>query len=554
MENNQFSTRNRNKIINEMSEGTYDLLVIGGGISGAGIALDAATRGLKVALIEMQDFASGTSSRSTKLVHGGLRYLKQLEVGLVADVGKERAIVYENGPHVTKPEEMMLPIHVNGSFGKFSTSLGLKVYDFLARVKKAERRKMLSKSETLQREPLIKEEGLKASGCYVEYRTDDARLTLEVIKAAVFHEAKVLNYVKVTNLLYKEDQVAGAVIEDQLSTNLFNINAKKVVNATGPWVDDIRKIDQVENETEKNLLLTKGAHIVIDQSHFPLKQSVYFDAPDGRMLFAIPRENKVYVGTTDTFYQGDKTEPVITEEEIDYILSAIGYMFPSIRITVEQIESNWAGIRPLIHEKGKNPSEISRKDEIWQSSSGLVTIAGGKLTGYRKMAEKVIDFTFPTLQVKSQTKSLPISGGDVGGADNFQNFKDKKLELAMNSGLTEDQSRWLVDLYGSNVDTLLNLETKPSENFKLPADIYLSVVYGIQYEMTATPIDYFMRRTSALLFDVAWVKRWKNEVIACMAYLLNWTDAEMKQYKKELEQLISSLEQPTSKIFVEEER
>lgn len=178
----QFSSIKRSSILADMEKEVHDLLIIGGGITGAGIALDATTRGLKTALVEMQDFAAGTSSRSTKLVHGGLRYLKQFEVGLVAEVGKERAIVYENGPHVTTPEWMLLPLHQGGTFGKFSTSIGLRVYDYLAGVKKSERRSMLSADETLAKEPLIKKEGLKGGGYYVEYRTDDARLTIEVMK------------------------------------------------------------------------------------------------------------------------------------------------------------------------------------------------------------------------------------------------------------------------------------------------------------------------------------------------------------------------------------
>lgn len=195
----EFSNKNRQKIINTFKKDEFDCLVIGGGITGAGIALDATTRGMKVALVEMQDFAAGTSSRSTKLVHGGLRYLKQFHVKQVAEVGKERAIVYENGPHVTTPEWMLLPFHKGGTYGKFTTSIGLRIYDFLAGVKKSERRYMLNAQQTLQKAPLVKKDGLKGGGIYVEYRTDDARLTMEVMKAAVEKGATVLNYSKVEN-------------------------------------------------------------------------------------------------------------------------------------------------------------------------------------------------------------------------------------------------------------------------------------------------------------------------------------------------------------------
>ncbi|RBP44679.1 FAD dependent oxidoreductase [Garciella nitratireducens] len=205
----EFSNKNRQKIINTFKKDEFDCLVIGGGITGAGIALDATTRGMKVALVEMQDFAAGTSSRSTKLVHGGLRYLKQFHVKQVAEVGKERAIVYENGPHVTTPEWMLLPFHKGGTYGKFTTSIGLRIYDFLAGVKKSERRYMLNAQQTLQKAPLVKKDGLKGGGIYVEYRTDDARLTMEVMKAAVEKGATVLNYSKVENLVYSNGKVIG---------------------------------------------------------------------------------------------------------------------------------------------------------------------------------------------------------------------------------------------------------------------------------------------------------------------------------------------------------
>src|SRR3954454_21827104 len=293
-----FSTLRREDWLKGMSEGQYDLLIIGGGITGAGIALDATLRGMKVALVEMQDFAAGTSSRSTKLVHGGLRYLKQFQVGMVAEVGKERAIVYENGPHVTTPEWMLLPMHKGGTFGPLSTSIGLRVYDFLAGVKKSERRSMLSRNETISKEPLVKKEGLKGGGYYVEYRTDDARLTIEVIKAAFENGAHILNYVKADEFIYQNNMITGVRVKDMLTNMVLTIQAKKVVNAGGPWVDNIRKKDYSRNN--KQLRLTKGVHLVMDQSVFSLRQAVCFDTPDERMVFAIPRDGKTYVGTTDT--------------------------------------------------------------------------------------------------------------------------------------------------------------------------------------------------------------------------------------------------------------
>nr|WP_207952151.1 FAD-dependent oxidoreductase [Paenibacillus turpanensis] len=529
-----------------MHKEVFDVLVIGGGITGAGIALDAATRGMKTALVEMQDFAAGTSSRSTKLVHGGLRYLKQLEVKMVAEVGKERAVVYENGPHVTTPEWMMLPFHTGGTFGKHSTSLGLRLYDFLAGVKRSEWRSMLDVQETIRREPLIKPEGLKGSGLYVEYRTDDARLTIEVLKEAVSRGAQAVNYAKVEQFLYDNGKVVGAKVRDTVHGGSYDIYARKVVNATGPWVDSLREMDK--SKTRKHLQLTKGVHLVIDQSRFPLRQAIYFDTPDGRMVFAIPREGKTYVGTTDTVFKGDPAHPRMTLQDRDYIIEAINYMFPSLHLGAEDIESSWAGLRPLIFEEGKSASEISRKDEIWQSESGLITIAGGKLTGYRKMAEMVVDLLDRLLQNEGQTgftscktKTMPISGGHVGGPDRFSSFVKQKTAEGLKLGFSEEQAERLARKYGSNVDRVYELaraQDSSAAAFGLPADVLAMIVYAMEEEMAVKPIDFFNRRTGALLFNLAWVEQYKEPVIAFMKHYLQWSEAEAGQYSEELEKFI----------------
>ena len=298
-----FSSKNRAEIISNISSGSYDVLVIGGGITGAGIALDASTRGLKVALVDMQDFAGGTSSKSTKLIHGGLRYLKQLEFKLVAEVGKEREIVHRNAPHLTKPEPVLLPIVKNGSLGKFSARIGMWVYEWLAGVKKEEWHKVLTKEQTLKLESSLNASNLLGGILFYEYRTDDARLTIEVMKKAVETEATLLNYSKVNSFLYTNEKISGAVIEDQFTKQLVNINAKYVVNATGPWVDELDVFDKTS--LPNKLHITKGIHLVIDHKKLPVKQSMYFDTHDKRMIFVIPREGKTYVGTTDTFYHDD---------------------------------------------------------------------------------------------------------------------------------------------------------------------------------------------------------------------------------------------------------
>ena len=484
-----------------MQETEFDLLVIGGGITGAGIALDATSRGMKTALLEMQDFAAGTSSRSSKMVHGGLRYLKKYELKIVSETGRERAVVYENGPHVTTPEWMILPIYKNADFGMFMTSIGLRVYDFLAGVKKKERNSMFNREKILEMEPKFKKDGLLGGGKFVEYRSDDARLTIEVMKEAARLGATVVNYTKVNDFIYEDGKVTGVTAIDQINGRVSEIRAKKIVNAAGPWVDTLREKDHSLND--KKMHQTKGIHLVFDQSVLPLKQAVYFDTPDGRMILMIPRDGKTYVGTTDTDYKGDLTKPRMTESDIKYVIDMIHFIFPDLQLHARDIESSWAGVRPLIHQSGKGTSEISRKDEIWESESGLITIAGGKLTGYRKMSETIVDLVAAKFQQEygvtlspCQTKHMPISGGHVGGSENFPSFIEEKVRLGIDLGLTEERAFTLVHKYGSNIDVLYQMIEQhkiEAEAYGLPIDIYAQVRYSIEAGIYFTPVDFFWR-------------------------------------------------------------
>lgn len=541
-----FSAEKRTEYLDRMTNAHFDILIIGGGITGAGIALDAASRGLKTALVEMQDFAAGTSSRSTKLVHGGLRYLKQFEVKMVAEVGRERAVVYENGPHVTTPEPMLLPIYTAGTFGRFSTSIGLMVYDWLAGVKRSERRQMLNAGAVSDSEPLLRKEGLLGGGRYVEYRTDDARLTIEVMKEAVQRGALAVNYVKAAAFLKENGVIKGIQAVDQISGQSYDLRATKVINASGPWVDELRKIDG--SRQGKTLQMTKGIHLVFDGTRFPLRQAVYFDTPDGRMVFAVPRDGKTYVGTTDTVFEDDPAHPLISEADRDYVIDAVNGMFPDVRIRAEDVESGWAGVRPLIHEEGKGPSEISRKDEVWVAPSGLITIAGGKLTGYRKMAEMVVDLTARQLERETGrsagpciTKKMPISGGHVGGSAAFGAYAESKIKDGVALGLDRSTAERLARVYGSNVDALYERMPDPRTKADLHGmsqELLLMLRYAIDEEMAVTPADFFVRRTGDLFFRIDEVRQYKAVVIQYMAEHLDWREEQAIRFANELDQLL----------------
>ena len=530
----------REKIVRKISEEIFDLVVIGGGITGGGIALDAASRGLKVALLEKGDFASGTSSKSTKLIHGGLRYLKQFDFWLVKEVGSERAIVHKLAPHLVLPEKMLLPLIEGGSYGKWLTSIGLKVYDVLAQVSGDDKRQMLEKKEALKLEPLLPKKILNGAGYYAEYRTDDARLTLENIKTSIQFGAQPLNYTRVIDFVYENEKVAGVKVKDEVSGEEFTVRSKYVVNAAGPWVDELRIVNR--SKKGKRLHLTKGVHLVFPKEKLPVRQSVYFDIPDGRMMFAIPRGKVTYVGTTDTNYNLDKDHVTTDIADAIYLISAVNNMFPDINLKLEDIISSWAGLRPLIHEEGKSASELSRKDEIFTSETGLVSIAGGKLTGYRKMAERVVnriakemEEDYGTEVKPCTTDKIPLCGND------FKKFKQVKKYIAeiyeriKEDGFEEYDAWYLVTTYGKQAETILQTYSTKSDDDVYARMIRAEADFTIAHEMALDPLDFFIRRTGRLYFDIDSVRNYMAPVLEEFQAAYGYDSAQLKLFKEKLE-------------------
>ncbi len=537
-----FSTANRKRFIKALKSNEFDLLIIGGGITGAGIALDAASRGLKTALVEKSDFASGTSSRSTKLIHGGLRYLKQLEFALVKEVGSERAVVHKMAPHLVLPEKMLLPLREQRGFGSILTSMGLKLYDWLAGVTGKDRRLMLTRRQTLRREPLLKKIDVKGGAIYAEYRTDDARLTIEVVKKAVKYGATLANYCKVSSLSYSGiNSINGAHIEDVLSKDQFLIKAMVVVNATGPWVDELRVMDK--SRVGKWLHLTKGVHIVLPREKFPVKQSIYFDISDGRMIFAIPRGRTTYVGTTDTNFNEEIDQVATTREDAQYLIDGINENFPKVNLKVEDIESSWAGLRPLIHEDGKSASELSRKDEIFISPSGLYSIAGGKLTGYRKMAERIVDMVIENNPRRRETSKcythrIRLADGQLTNSRKVRRYVNILKKRVVKLGLHAAVATYLVENYGKQTEKILKkMITMEGVDVNLKL-IKSELHYCLDREMICTLEDFFARRTGMLYFDIARVFKYKQEIAKELSVMLKWDQQKMKEDIDRLEKAI----------------
>ena len=544
-----FSNLYRDKAISRLENEDFDLLIIGGGITGAGIALDAISRGLKVALVEQNDFASGTSSKSTKLIHGGLRYLKQFDFWLVKEVGSERAIIHQLAPHLVVPDKMILPIIENGTYGSWLTSIGLKIYDILANVEEEDRRLMLDKKTTLEKEPLLPEDILEGSGFYAEYRTDDARLTIEVLKTAVRLGTLALNYCEISQLSYNDGKIGGALATDRFTSKKIPIKARYVVNATGPWVDTLREDMDPQANRSKSLQLTKGVHVVFPYEKLPVKQSVYFDVPDGRMIFAIPRGKVTYVGTTDTKFEAAPETVEVELVDALYLVKAVNNMFPEIELQLEDIISSWAGLRPLIYEEGKSAGELSRKDEIFESDSGLVSIAGGKLTGYRKMAERVVDVVSKRaskdyeLDLKEvQTEKIDLI------EDPFKNYKavkvyTKKVYQEWESfGFDKSTIEALVHRYGRQTDAILDRFKEVPEQDVETRLAKAELWFGIHHEMISKPLDFFERRSGRLFFNPDTLQILKDPILEAFSNYFDW---DKDTFDKEKEVLESAFKQIT---------
>jgi len=539
----KFSNRDRSDRVAKATSMHYDLIVIGGGITGAGIALDAALRGINTLLVEKRDYASGTSSKSTKLIHGGLRYLKQLDFGLVRESGLERAVAHKNAPHLVHPENMLLPIVDSGTFNKFSASIAISVYDLLAKVEKQDRKKTLNKEQTLEYEQLLNQDILKSGITYSEYRTDDARLTIEVIKSAIRAGAQAFNYMKVDDFIYKGNSIEGVKCRDRVADKEVIFRARNIVSAAGPWADKLRLKDGALNN--KSLHLTKGVHIVVPREKLNVKSAVYFDAFDGRMLFAVPRGNVTYIGTSDTTYRKDLDRVLCTTEDVEYILEKTNHMFEVAHLVNDDVISSWAGLRPLIHEDGKSPSELSRKDEIFISDRGLVSIAGGKLTGYRQMAKRIVNLVQKRddklLKSRCKTKRHKVHVDPFASYQEYKKYFPALTKEINHFGISEYDCWYLTSTYGKNAKVILRNAVTDKTLPIAQAIVRAEIEFTIDHESTIYPDDYFNRRSGKIYFDVESVENNFDFIIDEFARLFSWSDTIKKKEWNKCRELLNDV-------------
>jgi glycerol-3-phosphate dehydrogenase len=514
-----------------MKSNEFDIAVIGGGITGAGVALDAVSRGLKVVLIEADDIASGTSSRSTKLIHGGLRYLKNGRLGQVAEVGRERHLLYQNALHLLKPEAMRIPVYQSGSMKSWQLNIGLRLYDALAGVSRKEKFKSLDRKSFLAIEPLFQPIGLTGGFSYTEYRSDDARLTLAVLGKAAEMGAQVYTYAEVKEIQRTEGEYVLS-IQDFLTQEKQQVKAKIVVNATGPWSDITNQL--LGKQTEPVLMHSKGVHLVFDAKALPVSGACYIENKDGRMVFVIPREEVVYVGTTDTSYVGDFQNPLLEPADVDYILAAVNRAFEGKGLGRHDVLSYWVGLRPLVKETGKSSTDVSRKHLCRQEQPGWYTITGGKLTGYRVMAREVMDLVIRQEKMKAGpciTQKLMLKGGGLKSSEELTSYIETiSREL---SALGEDSNRadYLVFRYGlESTQVLSSLKTIIEEKRFLGPDLLSLAMlhYGIKHEWVRQPLDHLIRRSGDVYFRP---KQAQEQVLSLLDYMsvtLTWDELTKK--------------------------
>lgn len=371
----------------------FDLIILGGGITGVGVAWQAATAGLKVLVLDQGDLAGGTSSSSTKLIHGGIRYLKQLNLGLVREGVQEREELIRLAPNLVHPAEFVYPIYKEGAERLWMLRLGLRVYDWFAGQQNLHPHQIRSAAELLTDEALLRSEGLEGGALYADCVTDDARLTLAVARAAAAAGAIILTYTQVTGFTYDRDGLVGGVTGElvgELGEVLpFHYKARHVLNATGPWVDQVRSLDQPS--VRPLLRPTKGVHLTVERERLPLQRPTVLFGPDGRLMFGIPRGARTYLGTTDTDWKGDPATLRVDRADVTYILAAANHAFPGANLTEAEVHSSWAGLRPLVAaSENAGPSQVSRDYRLIRSATGLYSVAGGKLTAFRAMAHGIL--------------------------------------------------------------------------------------------------------------------------------------------------------------------
>jgi glycerol-3-phosphate dehydrogenase len=535
----------RSTRIRRLSEERFDLLVIGGGINGAGVAREAALRGLKTALVDKGDFGGGASSRSSKLIHGGFRYLETGDFGLVLEASRERDLLRRRlAPHLVTPLRFFFPVYRGGPLPLWKLRVGLLLYDLLAAFRNIERHRVVHAAGARRTEPGLRAEGLRGGAIYYDCFTDDARLVLENVLGAEQAGAVCVNYLGV-EALEKDEQgwLSGARLRDlDREGGSLAVHARAIVNTTGPWLDRVRRLD--DPRATPILRPTKGAHIVVRKERVGNRHAIVLHAVrDARLLFVIPWQDHTIVGTTDTDYDGSPDDLAADANDIDYLLETVNFYFPRAHLRERDVISTFAGLRPLVAgTEAEAPSEVSREEALFESGSGLISLGGGKLTTYRRVAIRVVDRVARALRRRfgietrrrSGTESLPLPGGAAAPVDG---------DPRVRAGVVD----FLLQRYGARAWQLGSLlASAPGLAEPLTpqgADLRAEVAFAAESEMALRVDDVLRRRMHVALKSADGGAGAAEMTSDLMGERLGWSRPKREQRAREyLEEVIGPLQ------------
>lgn len=527
----EFSKATRAQNIEDFSQSVFDLAIIGGGITGAGVARDAASRGLKVALIEQNDFASGTSSRSSKLIHGGIRYLENLEFGLVFEALNERHVLFEIAPHLVHPLTFILPVYKGDRVGMFKMGLGMWLYDLLALLHVPKFHEKLNAQEAKARLPLLESKDLMGAFAYSDAYMDDDRLVIETLRSAHGYGAKCANYVQAGKAEFDDRSRAKSLeIKDKISGKVSRLRARHFVSTVGPWTDQFA---ETLFEWKKILRPTKGIHLTFSKSRVPMSEAAVLSTrKDKRIIFAIPRHEMVIVGTTDTDFKGDPSEVHTIHDDVDYLLKIVHNYFPGADLKEGDILASYSGVRPLVHDGSSSESKTSREHVILPTKHNFTFVAGGKYTTYRRMARDIVETILKnefTLEervqfARNQTRD-PIN--PMISFEKFQEALCGVSRIAEDFGLEKNVVQTLVERHG--LEALEIFKFMNQRNLKNP---WLGEAhFAIQNTMCLNLADFMIRRSPLFLAKEDHGISQLDKVVEIFSNAYGWKKSEIDDQK-----------------------
>jgi glycerol-3-phosphate dehydrogenase len=517
-----FSFVRRQENIQRLKNETFDLLIVGGGINGAGVARDASLRGMKVALIEKNDFSSGTSCRSSKLIHGGIRYLENLEFHLVFEALSEREKLFQMAPHLVHPLRFLLPVYQHSRVGMFKMSLGMWLYDALSMFRAPQLHERLDSKETMQRMPSLQPKELVGSYVYSDAYMDDDRLAIETLRCADRHQSALVSYVQVGTSDFT-NEIKTVQCHDLLGNEKFQVRARHVISCSGPWTDEVGS--GWFSDWKKMMRPTKGVHITFQNKDFPLSSAMVMEE-GGRIVFAIPRHDMVIVGTTDTDFKESPDQVQVQAKDVEYLLQVLKDYFPGIALGKENIQGAYAGVRPLVHDGSSSEGKTSREHTIFSRQEGVTFVAGGKYTTYRLMSQQIVDqaLSFFSMEEKVQWKSVDTSCliSPWASAEKMEMTQAVVRKMSF-SKMSLQQALQLVFRHGEEA---LHLFQKWGHNRTYWA---YEALHALDSTMCLNIVDFFIRRTPLFLANQDHGQQILPEILPLFQEFLGWSDQQTQQ-------------------------